>query len=134
MLRGMRPRLRRLFLLAAATDREAARDGAGWRTRCLHCRSALLLAADGEPLGHATLEHVIPRSWFERAAAAPLVARVGAPDDPRNLALACRRCNHDKGKGPDERGPRDARAFEVVAALLERRLARWREPGAAPPA
>jgi 5-methylcytosine-specific restriction endonuclease McrA len=132
MLPRMRPRLRRLLLLAATTDREAVREAGGWRTRCLHCRSSLRLAADGDPLGHATLEHVVPRSWFERPAAAPLVARVGSADDARNLALACRRCNHDKGKGPDERGPGDARAFEVVTALLERRLARWRAPADAP--
>lgn len=124
----MRPRLRRLLLLAAATDAEAERVDAGWRTRCLHCRSRLLLSLAGEPLGPATLEHVVPRAWFERPAAAALVARVGTADDPRNLALACARCNHDKGKGPDERGPGDARAHAVVQALLERRLARWRAP------
>lgn len=124
----MRPRLRRLLLLAASTDREATCEGGIWRTRCLHCRSPLLLAADGAPLGATTLEHVVPQSWFDRTAAAALAARVGGPDDPRNLALACRRCNHDKGKGPDERGPRDARAFSVVEALLDRRLARWRAP------
>lgn len=130
----MRPRLRRLLLLAAATDAEAERVDGAWRTRCLHCRSRLLLSAVGEPLGPVTLEHVVPRAWFERPAAAGLVARVGTPDDPRNLALACGRCNHDKGKGPDERGPGDARAHAVVLALLERRLARWRAPPlAAPP-
>jgi 5-methylcytosine-specific restriction endonuclease McrA len=124
----MRLRLRRLLLLAAATDAQAECVDGAWRTRCLHCRSRLVLSAGGEPLGPVTLEHVVPRAWFERAAAAGLVARVGTPDDPRNLALACGRCNHDKGKGPDERGPGDARAHAVVEALLERRLARWREP------
>ena len=55
-----------------------------------------------------------------------------AANDARNLALACAGCNHDKGKGPDARGPTDERAREVVAALLARRLERWavpREPG-----
>lgn len=127
----MRPRLRRLLLLAVATDAVATPVDGAWATRCLHCRSRLLLASTGEPLGHATLEHVVPQAWFGRAAAVPLVARVGTADDARNLALACRRCDHDKGKGPDERGPTDARAFAVVAALLDRRLARWRDP---PPA
>lgn len=124
----MRPALRRLFLRAIETDADASRDASGWRTRCLHCRTRLHVDATGEPLGAASLEHVVPRAWFGKRAAAPLVARVGdTPDDARNLAIACTRCNHDKGKGPDARGPQDARAYEVVEALLSRRLARWRE-------
>lgn len=123
----MRPALRRLFLLAVSTDREATFAGDAWTTRCLHCRSRLQVRADGLPLGHASLEHVVPQAWFGRQAAQALVERVGGdPDDPRNLALACGRCNHDKGKGPDARGPQDTRALEVVTALLDRRSARWR--------
>ncbi len=120
------------MLLAARTDALAVLDGDVWSTRCLHCRSALQLRSDGTPLGHATLEHVVPQAWFGRRAAAGLTAQVGdRADDPRNLALACARCNHGKGKGPDARGPGDARAREVVAALLDARLARWRAPPAA---
>ena len=129
----MRPALRRLFVLAVLTDREAKRAGETWSTRCLHCRTRLLVHADGRPMGHASLEHVVPQAWFGKRAAATLVERVGRPDDPRNLAVACRRCNHDKGKGPDARGPGDPRARDVVTALLDTRLARWRpEPGADP--
>lgn len=126
----MRPALRRLFLLAVATDAEALRDDAGlWTTRCLHCRTRLQVATDGTPLGSASLEHVVPQAWFGKRAAALLTSRVGSdPDDARNLAVACARCNQDKGKGPDARGPSDARAMEVVEALLRRRLARWRPP------
>lgn len=124
----MRPALRRLFLLAITTDAEASRDAVGWQTRCLHCRTRLYVDARGEPLGAASLEHVVPRAWFGKRAAAALTARVDdAPDHPRNLAIACERCNHDKGKGPDARGPHDARAYEVVDALLSRRLERWRD-------
>ena len=127
----MRPALRRLFLTALRTDTEATLVGDVWNTRCLHCRTRLQVRDDGTPLGHASLEHVVPRAWFGKRAAAPLTARVGdEPDDARNLAVACARCNHDKGKGPDARGPSDARAVEVVEALLTRRLARWREPPA----
>jgi 5-methylcytosine-specific restriction endonuclease McrA len=123
----MRPALRRLFLHAVTTDTEALPDASGWRTRCLHCRTRLHVDANGEPLGAASLEHVVPRAWFDKRAAAPLTARVGnAPDDARNLAIACTRCNHDKGKGPDARGPHDARAYKVVETLLTKRLARWR--------
>lgn len=130
----MRPALRRLFLRAVITDNEAGREGDRWMTRCLHCRTRLQVAIDGEPLGAASLEHVVPRAWFDKRAASALVIRVGGdPDDARNLAIACTRCNHDKGKGPDARGPSDARAFAVVETLLGTRLGRWREasdPGA----
>ena len=125
----MRPALRRLFVRAVESDGEASRDADGWRTRCLHCRTRLYVVDDGSPLGSASLEHVVPRAWFGKRAAALLTARVGDdPDDARNLALACARCNQDKGKGPDARGPSDPRAFEVVEMLLARRLARWRDP------
>jgi 5-methylcytosine-specific restriction endonuclease McrA len=126
----MRASLRRQFLRALLTDREASLDSLGtWSTRCLHCRTRLQVRADGEALGGSSLEHVVPQAWFRKRAAAALCARVGSdPGDARNLAVACGQCNHDKGKGPDARGPHDPRAVEVVTALLERRLARWREP------
>lgn len=125
----MRASLRRLLRLAVASDAQATRDGERWRTRCLHCRAHLELRADGEALGATSLEHVVPQAWFGRREAIALTARVGdAPDDPRNLALACKGCNQAKGTTHDARGPGDARALDVVAALLDRRLARWREP------
>lgn len=129
----MRAVLRRRLLVAAQTDALAVLDDGIWSTRCLHCRSALQVRDDGEPLGLATLEHVVPQAWFRRRAAAALTAQVGDDaDNPRNLALACARCNHDKGKGHDARGPGDARAREVVEALLATRLSRWRDPTATP--
>jgi 5-methylcytosine-specific restriction endonuclease McrA len=122
----MRAALRRLFIRAVQTDTEAMQVDGIWTTRCLHCRTRLSVDADGTPRGHASLEHVVPRAWFAKREARGLTRRVGeTADDPRNLALACTRCNHDKGKGPDARGPCDARALEVVTSLLERRLARW---------
>jgi 5-methylcytosine-specific restriction endonuclease McrA len=128
----MRPALRRQFLQALRSDSQACLVEDCWETRCLHCRRRLQVRADGEPLGHATLEHVVPRAWFGKRAATVLSMRVGAdPEDARNLALACARCNHDKGKGPDARGPVDVRAFEVVTALLDARLRRWRDPASA---
>ncbi|KAB7766388.1 HNH endonuclease [Xanthomonas maliensis] len=128
----MRTALRRRLLLAALTDTQAQPVDAGWETRCLHCRRRLLLRADGEPLGHTTLEHVVPQAWFGRRAAAALCAQVGGDaNDPRNLALACAGCNHAKGRRHDANGAGDPRAHEVVAALLSARLARWRTP---PPA
>ncbi len=125
----MRPALRRLFLLALHTDTEAHWRHDEWETRCLHCRRRLCIRVDGEALGHATLEHVVPQAWFGKRSARPLTALVGDdPDDARNLAIACAGCNHGKGVRHDARGPNDTRAVEVVTALLQSRLARWREP------
>jgi len=124
----MRPALKRLFLRALHTDAQAEvlADG-DYRTRCLHCRARLEFKPDGEPRGAGSLEHVIPQAWFGKRAAAALCGSVGDDaNDARNLALACATCNQSKGKGPDAKGPQDARAFEVVSTLLQRRLERWR--------
>lgn len=124
----MRINLRRKFLLAVQTDAEATLIDQIWNTRCLHCRAHLQVRDDGESLGHSTLEHVIPQAWFGARAAKNLCSLVGDnADDARNLALACTRCNHDKGKSHDARGPTDIRAVEVISALLAKRFARWRE-------
>ncbi|MEB1530657.1 HNH endonuclease [Xanthomonas sp. WHRI 7945] len=125
----MRTVLRQRLLLAAQTDAQAQPVDGGWETRCLHCRRRLRVRDDGEPLGHSTLEHVVPQAWFGRRAAIALCGLVGDdPNDARNLALACAGCNHTKGRHHDARGPQDARAYDVVAALLSARLARWRPP------
>ena len=128
--RNVRPALRRLFLSALSTDSEAQLNDGEWETRCLHCRRRLYLRADGEALGHATLEHVVPQAWFGKRAADRLASQVdNNANDPRNLAIACAACNHGKGVRHDARGPADERAQTVVAQLLAHRLARWREPG-----
>lgn len=119
----MRTSLRKRLQLVVETDSTAERSDGVWRTRCLHCRTSLLIREDGEPLDGATLEHIIPRAWFGKRSAALLIADFNGPDDPRNLALACARCNQSKGHGHDKNGPSDARAREVIAALLQRRAA-----------
>ncbi|WOS39980.1 HNH endonuclease [Xanthomonas rydalmerensis] len=130
----MRAALRQRLLLAAQTDAQAQPAAGGWHSRCLHCRRRLDLHGDGEPLGHCSLEHVVPQAWFGRRAAAALCAQVGDDaNDARNLALACAGCNHAKGRHHDARGPQDARARDVVATLLSARLARWRPPPAPTP-
>jgi 5-methylcytosine-specific restriction endonuclease McrA len=127
----VRPALRRLFLIALRSDTEAQSHDGEWETRCLHCRRRLYVRGDGEALGSATLEHVVPQAWFGKRAAAALCERVGnEANDPRNLAIACAGCNHGKGVSHDARGPGDARAFQVVSQLLDSRLARWRESSA----
>lgn len=117
------------MLLALDTDGETVRIGTERETRCLHCRARLRFASDGEPIGPATLEHVIPSSWFGRRVAAELTARVRGAEDPRNLAIACRRCNHAKGARHDPHPDREA-SRQVVEALLARRWARWCQPDA----
>ena len=125
----MRPALRRLFLSALRSDTEAQSQDGEWETRCLHCRRRLYVRADGEALGSATLEHVVPQAWFGKRAAAAFTAMVGDDaNDPRNLAIACASCNHGKGMSHDARGPGDERARAVIGQLLGSRLARWREP------
>jgi 5-methylcytosine-specific restriction endonuclease McrA len=122
----MRQGLRRLLLLALHTDTQAQSTEGGWRTRCLHCRSALHFSSEGTLLDGGTLEHVVPKSWFETREAAPLTREVDGPDDARNLALACARCNQSKGRGPDAQGPGNPRAQAIVWELGASRLARWR--------
>jgi 5-methylcytosine-specific restriction endonuclease McrA len=113
-------------LIGAAldTDTEARAAGGLRHTRCLHCRAHLSISQDGQPLGAATLEHIVARSWFGHRAAADLTRGLTGPDDPRNLALACARCNQQKGRTHDAAGPSDPRAYEIVATLLARRRAR----------
>jgi 5-methylcytosine-specific restriction endonuclease McrA len=118
-----------LLLRVMETDTQAMRREDGWVTPCLHCRSTLAISAAGVPLGAATLEHIVPRGWFRRTVARDLVERVGKQDDLRNLALACARCNHQKGKSHDAEGPTSARAREVISALLDARAARMPPDG-----
>lgn len=118
-----------LLIVAAQTDAKARKSGDVWLTRCLHCGSQVGVREDGVPLGTTTLEHIVPRSWFGARAAAELVALVSEPDNPRNLALACARCNQQKGRSHDAHGPTDARAMTVVGRLLQQRLERYVEDG-----
>lgn len=125
----MRATLRNLLLSAVETDSEAEFADGVWQTRCLHCRSKLMLRDDGLALNGVTLEHVVPQSWFEKRLAADLINDLEGPNDPRNLALACPRCNQGKGSSHDARGPNNPRAREVVMQLQQRRLARWKVRG-----
>lgn len=112
------------MLAIVATDVTFApaedRFGRAWVGKCIHCNSRLRVSTTGDTGGHATIEHILPRSH-------------GGDDSPENLALACARCNHQKGKRLDNRRRGDPRLMAVVAALRERRLARWRDATALQP-
>jgi 5-methylcytosine-specific restriction endonuclease McrA len=109
---------RHLLLLAAAvTDKtfeRATLDGKPvWVGKCIHCNSKLVLADDGRSLGEATLEHVWPETQ-------------GGTNAVANLAVACARCNREKGSRHDHRG--GAKLEQIVALLQARRRERWRDP------
>lgn len=122
----MSRKLAELLLLAVRTDTEAVLVDGVWLTRCLHCRSKLWLRSDGQTLNGATLEHVVPISWFEKRAAQELTRSLQGPNDERNLALSCPRCNQSKGSRHDSKGPNHVRAREVVENLRASRMNRYR--------
>ncbi len=104
-----------LVLAVVATDKTFAEDArvGGFVGKCIHCRTKLVVTREGQTA--ATIEHVLPQSH-------------GGTDAPENLALACARCNHEKGMRHDVRRTTDP----IFVALLERlqaeRAKRWREP------
>ena len=113
---GSRRKQRRL-LEVAATDRtfepkqidgEQVLEG-----KCIHCQRKLALRADGTPINGATLEHIVPKNH-------------GGTDDLENLAIACARCNSEKGLRHDHKRPDDPKLREVIQRLQERRRKRLR--------
>lgn len=84
-----------------------------WMGHCIHCNTIVIVEDDGRT--NATVEHIVPTSAG------------GSIDDPLNLALACARCNNQKGIHHDSYVGRCGRADEVIEALKTKRLARWRD-------
>lgn len=118
-MQGRRKSKGRMILEIVATDRTFARaeirGRAGWVGKCIHCRSAITVDTEGEPIGAATIEHIVPKNH-------------GGTDDVDNLALACARCNSLKGVRHDNRRADDPRRLELVEKLQAQRRERWREP------
>ena len=85
-----------------------------WVGKCIHCNTKFFVSHTGET--DATVEHIRP------------LCDGGDPTDPRNLALACKRCNNEKGIRHDQHSGKGGRADDVIAALMEKRMQRWREP------
>lgn len=111
-------RKRKRLLAVASTDNTFERkelDGE-WvlEGKCIHCHRKLALRPDGRPLNGATLEHIVPKNH-------------GGTDDIENLAIACARCNSEKGLRHDHKRPDDPKLREVVERLQARRRQRLRE-------
>lgn len=112
-------RSRALLLWIAATDITfdliKLRDGRGLCGKCIHCGSRHTLLLDGTPVSDATIEHIVPRHH-------------GGTDELANLAIACVRCNGEKGIRHDARPRLDARLQALIAQLQMRRAERLRAP------
>lgn len=103
----------------AATDDTFHREGRDWVGKCLICRGPIRF--DAESGVGATVEHIVPR-------------RRGSGNDLRNLGIAHRRCNGEKGVHWDggRRGRTQPERYEtLVATYLARRAEHWRDPGEA---
>jgi 5-methylcytosine-specific restriction endonuclease McrA len=104
-----------LVLAVVATDRTFVEDARvdGFVGKCIHCRSKLVVTREGRTA--ATIEHVLPQSH-------------GGTDEVENLALACARCNHEKGMRHDVRRRADPIFVALLERLREERRKRWRDP------
>ena len=111
------PRRRNKTILdIVATDRDFImvinERGSYYVGGCIHCGTTLMVTLQGKT--NATIEHIWPQ------------CAGGSTTDLRNLALACKTCNNEKGIRHDDPNL-DDRAKEVINALLERRKRRWKE-------
>ena len=112
-----------LFLALVASDATyrmvqagpAAGDRPVWQGKCIHCQSPLWVDVKGRPGPGVTLEHIVPTS-------------LGGGNGCDNLALACARCNQQKGSRLDVLGLNHPRLQAVVETLQCRRRRRWRAP------
>ena len=104
-----------LLNAVAATDRTFRHEEGDWIGKCLICGGPLRFdARTGEG---ATIEHIIPRN-------------LGGGNDLRNLGVAHRRCNGEKGRRwdpPARRRRNRDRYIGLVERLREERERRWRD-------
>ncbi len=108
-------RKQRLLLRVAATDRTFELKDRNGETvlegKCIHCRRKLQLDRNGTPLNGGTVEHIVPKNH-------------GGTDAVENLAIACARCNAEKGLRHDHKRADDPKLREIIARLQARRRER----------
>jgi 5-methylcytosine-specific restriction endonuclease McrA len=108
-----------LLLWCAATDSTFVPTNVGGTPtltgKCIHCRTKVSVSLHGRPIGGASLEHIVPRTH-------------GGTDAFDNLAIACTRCNAQKGTRLDARRADDPTLRAVIETLRARREERLREP------
>ena len=113
----MKNKHRQLFLSLIASDKtfekNTVRGELLWVGRCIHCQKKLLFSLLGEPLSEGSLEHILPKTH-------------GGSDHVDNLAIACRRCNNQKGKRHDWKPISDDGLSQMVLTLRQRKQERWR--------
>ena len=111
----MKNKHRQLFLSLIASDRTyervRVRGEQVWVGRCIHCNKKLVFSMNGEPLSEGSLEHIVPKAH-------------GGTDDLCNLAIACKRCNHQKGKRHDCKPLRDDGLQNMIKSLQTRKAER----------
>lgn len=103
---------RRTILAIVATDstfeRVEQRGERVWVGRCIHCNAKLVVSESGEPLGNASIEHIVPKNH-------------GGDDALENLALACAKCNAQKGTRHDNQRRDDPKLTAMITLLQTRR-------------
>ena len=99
----------------AATDHTVHREEGDWVGKCQICGGQLRFDANtGEG---ATIEHILPRN-------------LGGDNDLRDLGVAHRRCNGEKGRrwdSPNRQRGNEERYAALVARLRMERALRWRD-------
>lgn len=107
---------RAIVLAIVATDRTfepaTVQGQPCWVGKCIHCQTRLTVAASGETGPDITIEHIVPRNH-------------GGTDELENLALACARCNAQKGYRHDHRRRDDPKLTALIETLKARRMARF---------
>lgn len=111
--------MRNIVLAIVGTDRTFKKVSYGssyaWQGKCIFCNKKILVGEQGNLIEHTTVEHIIPRSR-------------GGTDDIKNLALACKYCNWEKGRRHDrKRRNNGQRALEIIEKLQKKRIERWRD-------
>lgn len=107
-----RPKANRhdVVLKIVASDSTFKSIDNGYVGKCIFCRGKIFVSKSGKT--NATIEHIVP-------------INAGGSNELKNIALAHKECNNEKGIRHDPNYPNDLRAKEVIDKLLSYRLERW---------